>query len=163
MLPVNRVLCPTDLSAGSHNQVRAAAELARSLGADLILLHVVNPMAFALATHEAFGESMAVSARAIDAAMASARGTLHKLAADARALGVLTEPLVLLGSPGDTILKAARTERVGLLVMGTRHRSLLRRLFLASPTETVLRAAPCPVLVVPVIIPSGPAVPPALA
>jgi len=41
MLPVQRILCPTDFSGPACTCVRTASELAEHFGADLILVNVV--------------------------------------------------------------------------------------------------------------------------
>ena len=43
MLPVNRILCPTDFSPPASEAVRVAAELAGHFSAQLFLAHVVHP------------------------------------------------------------------------------------------------------------------------
>jgi nucleotide-binding universal stress UspA family protein len=43
MLPIKRILCPTDFSDPSYEAIKAASELASHFGAEMILLHVVPP------------------------------------------------------------------------------------------------------------------------
>ncbi|MEK7206000.1 MAG: universal stress protein, partial [candidate division NC10 bacterium] len=42
MLPLSRILAPTDFSEHSDHALRSAAEMARQFGAKLFLLHVVS-------------------------------------------------------------------------------------------------------------------------
>lgn len=51
------------------------------------------------------------------------------------------------GAPADTILEVAREERADLIAMATHGRSGLRRIFLGSVTEQVLRRTPLPMIV----------------
>ncbi|MFO7559333.1 MAG: universal stress protein [Desulfobacterales bacterium] len=44
MLPINKIICPTDFSDPSYEGLKTAAELAGNFGAELILVHVVMPM-----------------------------------------------------------------------------------------------------------------------
>ncbi len=155
MLPMRRILSPTDLGDGARAVVRAACELCRALSAELVLIHVVNPTQFAMATHEGSGTGAMACAPAIDSAIAGATIALRKLAADALAMGVPCNVHALLGSPAETILRAAATLHADLIVIGLRRRSWLRRLILASPTELVVRESPCPVLVVQVAAPAS--------
>ena len=48
MLPIKRILVPTDFGDCSAPAVRLAAELADKFGAELILLHVVQDLALAM-------------------------------------------------------------------------------------------------------------------
>ena len=41
MLPIKRILCPTDFSGAACNCIRAASELAEHFDAELILINVV--------------------------------------------------------------------------------------------------------------------------
>ena len=43
MLPLKKIICPTDFSDSAHEAVRVAAELASHFGAEMLLLHVVVP------------------------------------------------------------------------------------------------------------------------
>jgi nucleotide-binding universal stress UspA family protein len=54
------------------------------------------------------------------------------------------------GIPGDEIVDYATKIGADLIVMGTHGRGGLRRVLLGSVAEKVLRAACCPVLVVPI-------------
>ena len=44
MLPFKRILCPTDFSEPACTAIKAAAEMAKSFSAELILIHVVGPI-----------------------------------------------------------------------------------------------------------------------
>ena len=56
--------------------------------------------------------------------------------------------VVLMGDPKSHIIEFARGERSELIVMGTHGRSGGAHLMLGSVAERVIRAAPCPVLIV---------------
>jgi nucleotide-binding universal stress UspA family protein len=58
------------------------------------------------------------------------------------------EARILPGLPAEEVLRAARKEKVDLIVMGTRGHSPLRRLMVGSVTDKVIRSCTCPVLVV---------------
>ena len=57
------------------------------------------------------------------------------------------QPVVLHGNPARKL--AQETERLGLLVCGSRARGPLRRVMLGSVSAAVIRSAACPVIVVP--------------
>lgn len=52
------------------------------------------------------------------------------------------------GDPKTCILEAARQRRADLIVMGTKNKSGIDKLILGSVSQSVLAAAPCPVLIV---------------
>lgn len=61
---------------------------------------------------------------------------------------------VRFGDPADQICALAEAERVGLIVLPCRNqRSRLSRMFNGSVAESVVRRAPCPVLVIPLDAP----------
>jgi nucleotide-binding universal stress UspA family protein len=133
-----RILVPVDLSAMSDAVVDTAADLARALGAQLRILHVVSPDDVVDApgdedTLEAFVNRVEDTARAC-----------------ARRAGVEAEADVCQGwSIPEQILAVARRWGATLIVMGTHTRPGWRRALLGSVAEEVLRHASCPVLVIP--------------
>ena len=56
---------------------------------------------------------------------------------------------MLLGSPAEELVAIVAEERAALLVIGSRGYGPVRRVILGTETGNVLRAATCPVLVVP--------------
>jgi hypothetical protein len=44
MLPLKKIICPTDFSEPSFEALEAAVELARYFSAELIVVHVVQPV-----------------------------------------------------------------------------------------------------------------------
>jgi nucleotide-binding universal stress UspA family protein len=52
------------------------------------------------------------------------------------------------GVPGEEILKLAAEEPVDLIVMGAKGRTAFSRILLGSAAETVVKSAPCDVLMV---------------
>ncbi len=137
MFPIKTVLHPTDFSELSESAFRAACAVACEHGSRLLLLHVVPPP-------ESHGE---VVARRQD------RGyhedlwrMLERVRPEDAAVNV--ERRLEDGPPAETIVRVARAEGVGLIVMGTEGRGALGRLLLGSVAQQVVRQAPCPVLTV---------------
>jgi nucleotide-binding universal stress UspA family protein len=135
-----RVLLTTDFSAHSHPAHARGVALARALagaGSPLCTLHVAAPV---YAEEGAGGASAdAVRGRA-ELADFLQTGTAGRLG---------PEPRVRVGEPAREIVREAAEWGAELLVMGTHARSGAARLLLGSVAETVLRGAPCSVLVVP--------------
>lgn len=74
-----------------------------------------------------------------------AEGRLKRMEAEAQYVRV--ESLVMEGDPVDMILRAAEETNSDVIVMGTHGRTALVRLLMGSVAESVLRKAPCPVLI----------------
>jgi len=142
---VRKILCAIDFSTGSDEALKVAARIAVEHASDLVLAHVwyVPPVVFA-------GE-LAYPSELVQGLSDDAERGMAKAVDQARALGVPTvSSLVLDGPPWERIVEAAEAATdVDLIVVGTRKRSGLARVFLGSVAEMVVRHAPCSVLAVP--------------
>jgi nucleotide-binding universal stress UspA family protein len=134
-----RVLLTTDLSHHAAHAHRRGLELARALGGadepELRSLFVHPPELGEIPLPAAWPPSAAE----------------HELAEFLRAEvpPVPTTACVRTGDPAHEIVAAAREWGADLVVMGTHGRRGLGRMFLGSVAETVIRTAPCAVLVIP--------------
>ncbi|MET0850273.1 MAG: universal stress protein [Candidatus Rokuibacteriota bacterium] len=144
MARLRRILHPSDFSRASNAAFARAVAMARADRAELVVVNVLSHvMPFA-------GEGFSPKAYAdLDASLrAAAMRSLDRLLGRARRAGVRTRGLVLDGAPHDRIVRAARSPRCDLIVMGTHGRDGLARLFLGSVAERVVATAPCPVMTV---------------
>jgi nucleotide-binding universal stress UspA family protein len=73
---------------------------------------------------------------------------LDKLVVKAKGAGVRARGLLLEGSAAEAIVRAARSKRANVIVMGTHGRTGLARLLMGSVAERVVGTAPCPVMTV---------------
>ena len=138
-----RILCPTDFSSVADVGVEWAARLAARDRATLVLLHVYPPVAV-YAPPEVAGIALI---RSDEAWRAEAERELCRARDRLRQTGVATHALLVDGYPPNQIARVARRLRCDLIVLATRGRTGLLRLFLGSSVaERVLRRAPCPVL-----------------
>lgn len=146
-LPFRTVLVPTDFSACSDEALLYAVRLSRLHGAAVTLLHVSEvPHGVGLDARivpKGHTEPVRVEQHLRD----ETRERMRRQTAR-----VLGEPVTALdvafGPPADTIVAVARARRADLVVMGTHGRTGLSHFLLGSVAEHVVRAAPCPVLVV---------------
>lgn len=140
-----RILHPSDFSRASGVAFKKAVELAKSDRAELMLVHVMSPIA------PIAGEGY-VSPKMYEDIAASSRAwaqkQLDRLLAKAKTSGVRVKGYVLEGVAHDQIARIARSRHADLIVMGTHGRSGLAKLFLGSVAGRVVAAAPCPVLTV---------------
>ncbi len=72
----------------------------------------------------------------------------QRLVERGRSLGVSVTFLVWTGDPGESIVEAAESEAVDVILVGAHTRGKLGRLLMGSVSEHVARHAPCPVLIV---------------
>lgn len=138
-----KILCPIDFSESSHRGMLEALEIAGRTGAVVYLLHV-----FEESWPSTRGDPIAPP-EVVHTASARARADLMawKLEAENLAPGKVVSEM-LGGHPATEIARVAREGGFGLVVMGTHGRRGLRRLFVGSVTEEVIRIAPCSVLAV---------------
>ena len=135
-----RILIAIDSEAVATHAAEIGGELANELRAQLALVHVMDP--------EPRGADVG-AARDKERAMRTQEG--KRLVGDfRRRLSPTTAALefVEAGSPAEEIVKAAKNWPADLIVIGSHGRSGMRRAFLGSVAEAVMRQAPCPVLVV---------------
>lgn len=137
MLPIRKILCPTDFSDSARAAFEFAGALARDYRASLVVVYVAPPPPSAYAV-----EGIMIPAPVEDPAELHSRLVqLHPVDSD-----VDVEYRVLGGDAGDQIVQAARETRADVIVMGTHGRSGLTRFLMGSVAERVMRHAPCPVL-----------------
>lgn len=142
-----RILVPIDGSGPSNRGFEQALALARTHGATLCLLHVVdehvivqNAEAMATIT-EQYLDSMRASGQKV---LARAQAAASRQGVNCRT--VLVENIVR--SVADIIVEQAKKQRSDVIVMGTHGRRGVRRLVMGSDAEGVVRTSPVPVLLV---------------
>src|ERR1041384_601263 len=139
-----KILCAVDFSAPSREALRAAAELARTSQATLILVHVWKAPLWTTDYGIQLPSDALLEARGTEESQLAAwKAEAHQLGA-----GDVATRLVR-GVPWDEIVSAARDDKaIDLLVLGTDGRTGLQRALIGSVAERVVRHAPCTVMVV---------------
>jgi nucleotide-binding universal stress UspA family protein len=141
---IKRILVPLDFSPPSLQALDYAADTARRFGAELVLLHVVEPAFFA-ATNGIYGVGFdaGIVYREMEQA---ARQQLAELADSLRARRIAARVLLSVGRAHEVIVDAAKKMKVDLVVMSTHGRTGLSHVVMGSVAERVVRTAACPVL-----------------
>jgi nucleotide-binding universal stress UspA family protein len=134
-----RILLATDLSPASSGATRQAIDLARDLGAHLLIVSVIDP-----AAHGIPGRPV----ERMDQRRAAREAAARALVVRGRAAGVTVSFLVWEGDPGPSIVEAAQAEAADLVVVGSHGRGRVGRFMLGSVSDHVIRNAVAPVLVV---------------
>jgi universal stress protein A len=135
-----KILHPTDFSTGAENARGLAVQLARALGAELILLHV------AVETPPFGPMRLRDLEQLFEEQRQWATQTLEERAAECRGQGVPTLARVVSGAPHDKIVETAKQEDAAFIVMGTHGRGAVERFLLGSVADRVVRTAPCAVV-----------------
>jgi nucleotide-binding universal stress UspA family protein len=138
---VGRILLATDLSPASAEAVDRAIALAVEHKAQLLVMSVVDPNRIRLP-----GGRFLIR---VDQERARVEAGAQVIVARARTAGARATFLVWEGEPAPSILDAASSESVDVIVLGSHGRGRLGRLILGSTSARVLDEASCPVLVVP--------------
>ena len=135
------ILHPTDFSRASGAAFKRAVDIAKADHSKLLLVHVMSPAALSYVSPQIYAEIEA-------SARADAQKLLDALAGKARRAGVRCRTLLLDGIPHERIVRAARSARADLVVIGTHGRSGFAKVMLGSVASRVVASARCPVLTV---------------
>jgi nucleotide-binding universal stress UspA family protein len=137
MIAMKKVLVTIDFAEASDAALIYARNLAKTFGADLHVMHVMENL---------FLRPMANNPMAIEAG--SANRLAERITDDDRqnlhAIAVMRKS----DTPAEEIVRYAEEEKVDLIVMGTHGRVKVAHLLMGSVAEKVVRTAPCPVLTV---------------
>ena len=142
-----KILLATDASKDAEKAALIASDIANSTGSELYVLHVGNTKDF----HVAPGAEQSFSPRTVSLGEVreKAEGTLEVAVKQVEeAGGTVAQAHLRSGDPDDEILRFCDEQGgFGLIVMGSRGLTRIRRVVMGSVSESVVRHAHCPVLV----------------
>lgn len=140
--PPRNILVPIDFSEQSEKAAAAAAALSLKTGATVHLLHAyVIPV-------ESVGLAYTISQQYVDQFVTESKEQLETLWTKLGAGAARGPVMVVSGDPREVIIHKAKDLNVELIVMGTHGRRGISRALIGSVAESVVRTAPCSVLVV---------------
>jgi nucleotide-binding universal stress UspA family protein len=141
-LKVRSILVPTDFSPASNEALKYAADFAVKVGAQITLLHAVEPLpAIDLQYYPMILEN--------EEMMLDCRRELENLPAHEKLDPKLfLRSIVQNGVPFHEITSAAKSLNMDLIIIATHGYTGFKRVLLGSTAERVVRYAPCPVLTV---------------
>lgn len=143
-----RILVSIDGSPTSDKGLDEAAKLAEVCGADLRLIHIVDPIPFTVG-YEAFGRTTGQDIAAIENA---GQALLDAGKQRAMAAGAKNVETVLVERAAERIseriVEHAKAWDAQLIVIGTHGRRGVGRLLLGSDAEQTMRISPVPILLV---------------
>jgi nucleotide-binding universal stress UspA family protein len=146
MITLKNVLVATDFGEASETALTYGRDVARTFGATLHVLHVVEDFAARAVSAERYAVDFGDVERDLQDA---ARRQLDALVAedDRRELGARAV-LRKAATPAQAIVSYAQEAAIDLIVIGTHGRGGLAHVLMGSVAERVVRTAPCPVLTV---------------
>lgn len=141
MIKLKKILVPVDFSRFSTKALQYGQELAGKFHAELHLVHAFETVPIMN------GDGLYFPSDIADQEEASATAAL-----DEQKVNVPDDVNVVRelkgGHPFVEIVRYAKENDIGLIVMGTHGRGAIAHMLLGSVAEKVVRKAPCPVLVV---------------
>jgi nucleotide-binding universal stress UspA family protein len=146
-----KILVAVDGSPTSNKGYKVAVDLAKSIGAKLVVLHVIDERAVGIGLSASGFVAPAYVEDVIAALRDAGRKVLAKAQREAQAKGQAIDAHLVesLGNGvAHTILAQAKKQKADLIVLGTHGRRGLARVVVGSDAETVLREATVPVLLV---------------
>jgi nucleotide-binding universal stress UspA family protein len=142
-----KILLATDASKDAEKAALIASDIANSTGSELHVLHVGNTKDF----HVAPGAEQSFSPRTVS--LGEIREKAEKTLEEAvkqveEAGGTVAQSHLRSGDPDDEILRFCDEQGgFGLIVMGSRGLTRIKRVVMGSVSGSVVRHAHCPVLV----------------
>ena len=140
------ILLPTDFSECANYALSYAASLARTFGASILCVHVIEPMVPTVG-YSGMTEPLPIADIA-DQLEDSAERELPKFAEREETAGLEVEELIVHGEAASEIVRVAKERSVDLIVVSSHGRTGLGRILFGSTAEAIVRHASCPVLVV---------------
>jgi nucleotide-binding universal stress UspA family protein len=143
MKAIEKILVPIDFGETSLHALDYAIDLAKSLGASIIVMHAYEiPVV-------GFPDGALITSADVAGKLSSAADSALKSAIEARAgRGVKLETVLRQGIAWEEINEVAQGSGVDLVVIGTHGRRGIARALLGSVAEKVVRTSTKPVLTV---------------
>lgn len=137
-----KICCAVDFAEPSRLAMRSASELARQLGAELVLVHAVQLPSFIVPGSAVEPEEMGKSPTdEAEREMVDWRAEATKI------LGRPVTSDVVCGEPHRAIVNFVRDQRCDLVVGAMNDGKGMKERILGSVAERLVRDAPCPVMI----------------
>jgi nucleotide-binding universal stress UspA family protein len=138
ILKFETIVVATDLNYPASEALRYAQVMARMYRSVLVVVHVIDPLAYA------FPEGAPLFLAANQAAAAE----LRKIEEETSELGIPVHSVMASGAVCDRILQTMKDHNADLLVLGTRAKTEAGRVALGTVARQLLARSRCPVLTV---------------
>jgi nucleotide-binding universal stress UspA family protein len=145
MLPIKKILWPTDFSEPSYAALNTAQELAKHFSAELTIVNVITPIPVVSSPNGPAGFDVSLYQ---DQIKETANESLQDIIQKKTSKEIKTQGKIVMGNAPDEIVKTAEEENVDLIVIATHGETGWRHLVFGSVAEKVVRFATCPVLTI---------------
>ena len=148
-----RILVPHDGTEMSDRALAKATELADALGAEMVIVHIVDsrfvPPSATLGFISDRTSLEAAKEELVRILRSGAEQMLKKRIEEVRKKGVKVNFILGVGSPAEEIAKTARRVKAGMIVIGSRQLKGTDKLkALGSVARKVSETAHCPVMII---------------
>jgi universal stress protein A len=143
MLPLKKIVWPTDFSPPALDGLKIAIELANQFSAEMLLVHVVAPMPPIYGGAAPTGFHLPT---VLEEIQESAKNSLEEIRRSKIPAEIQTRTFVVHGRAADEIVRLATQEKADIIVIPTQGESGWQRFVFGSVAEKVVRLAECPVL-----------------
>ena len=144
---VKKILAPIDFSVHSMEAMRGAMELAKDIGAEVHLVHVIAPhhsyIPLILVNNAEQSREIAREAAMIE----QAEEELARIKKDEFGNSKKVVTFAVVGPPVQKLVEYAKEQAIDLIMLATRGRTAGEFMKIGSVTEKLVRNAPCSVLV----------------
>jgi nucleotide-binding universal stress UspA family protein len=145
MLPLKKIVCPTDFSEPAAEGLKIAKELAIQFSAEMLLVHVVTPLP---AMHGAAAPTGFHIPAVLEELEGSAKNSLDDIRREKLPAEMQVRIFVIHGKPAHEIVSLAAQEKADIIVIASQGESGWQRFVFGSVAERVVRNADCPVLTI---------------
>ncbi len=145
-IALQKILVPVDFSECAREGAKYASAFATRVGADVKLIHVVHPTDYMAAAGFAKGIEWPPI---VETARLNAEDRLDELVNFLPLVGIVAETEVEIGEPVEKLTEATKRPDIDMVIMSTHGYTGIKHALIGSTAEQLVRAAHCPVLVVP--------------
>lgn len=142
-LKINKMLCPVDFSEQSKKALNVALQLKDMFSAKLEILHVSQD--YLIKRIKRLQEQEKEKDRALNELKEKTRETLNSFIEN---LSLKEQGFIYEGEPVEKIISFVEERDIDLVIMGAKGLGLIKGMLIGSVTDAVLKASPCPVLVI---------------
>ena len=141
----SRILVAVDGSPFAERALAQAVDLSKKYDSQLTVVHVVLRRFYAVTPSEAGVLATTVFVKEMES---EGKKIIAKSEEFVKASGVAYKCKLLQGVPADEIVRLAQSEKVDLIVLGSRGLTEVRAFLLGSVSDKVTHHAKCPILIV---------------
>ena len=140
-----KILVAVDLSGATEKILKKVEDIAKTLSAQVRLLHVTEPEP----DYVGFDMESEAVRDALAKKFHGEHRQIQEIADRLRKAGLDTTALLVQGKTVETILNEASKLGVDMIVVGAHGRGAMYQLLVGSVSEGILHGSECPILVVP--------------